>query len=151
MPVYEAELFDPPAPVAYVTLRHPATGASLPDAPMLLDTGADVTLLPRKFVEQLGIAPITDKIYELEGFDGGMKLVEVAIVEMVFLGRKFKGQFLLIDQPLGIIGRNILNAVALILNGPRGTWDEQIETDSKLDKIAEKAISEYSAGKATEL
>ena len=41
---YDANQFDPPAPVAHVTLRHPATGVSISDVPMLLDTGADVTL-----------------------------------------------------------------------------------------------------------
>lgn len=46
MPEYDAENFEPPAPVAYVTLRNPATGVLLSDVPMLIDTGADITLLP---------------------------------------------------------------------------------------------------------
>ncbi len=125
MPAYDAKLFDPPAPVAHVTLRNPATGASLSDVPMLMDTGADVTLLPREYIEQLGIAPVAEKVYELEGFDGSTKLAEAVCLEMVLLRRKFKGQFLLIDQPLGILGRNILNAIAFLFDGPRGTWDEQ--------------------------
>jgi hypothetical protein len=29
MPEYDAENFEPPAPIAYVTLRHPAIDASL--------------------------------------------------------------------------------------------------------------------------
>jgi len=65
MPEYDANSFDPPAPVAYATLRHPATGASLSDVPMLT------------------------------------------------------------DQPFGIMGRNILNAVVLLLDGPHGMWEEQ--------------------------
>lgn len=77
MPAYDAKQFDPPTPVAYVTLRHPATGASISDGPMLLDTGADVTLLPRETIEQLGVMPIEDKAYEGEGFNGGIKLAEV--------------------------------------------------------------------------
>jgi hypothetical protein len=125
MPVYDAKQYDPPAPVAHVTLRHPATGASIPDVPMLLDTGADVTLLPRETIEQFGVKPIEDKAYEVEGFDGSTKLAEVVQLELVFLGRKFKGQFLLIDQPIGILGRNILNSVALLFDGPRETWEEQ--------------------------
>jgi predicted aspartyl protease len=55
MPDYDSENFDPPAPVAYVTLRNPVTGVSLPEVPMLIDTGADATLLPQEYVEQLGI------------------------------------------------------------------------------------------------
>ncbi len=125
MPAYDADQFDPPAPVAKVNLRHPVTGASIPNVPMLLDTGADVTLLPREFIEQLGVTPVEDKVYEVEGFDGGTKLAEVVQLELVFLGRKFKGQFLLIDLPMGILGRNILNAIVILLDGPRESWKEQ--------------------------
>jgi hypothetical protein len=124
MPEYDAETFDPPAPVAYVTLRHPATGASLSDVPMLMDTGADVSLLPQGFVEQLGIEPDGDKVYEIQGFNGETKLAQAAQVELVFLNRKFTGQFLLIDQPIGILGRNILNIIAILLDGPNTSWSE---------------------------
>jgi hypothetical protein len=44
MPAYDATRFTPPAPLAKVTLRNPANGAALPDVPMLLDSGADVTV-----------------------------------------------------------------------------------------------------------
>jgi hypothetical protein len=63
MPKYDAENFDPPAPVAYVSIRDPATGVSLSDVPMLLDTGADVTMLPGSYVEQLGTEPVLDIAY----------------------------------------------------------------------------------------
>jgi hypothetical protein len=40
------------------------------------------------------------------------------------LGRTFRGQFLVTDQPVGILGRNILNSLALLLDGPRQTWSD---------------------------
>jgi hypothetical protein len=86
MPRYDAENFDPPAPVAFVTLRNPATGVSLSDVPMLLDTGADVTLLPSQYLEELDIQPDNDKIYEVQGFSGDSKLVRMAELELIFLG-----------------------------------------------------------------
>ncbi len=73
MPKYDADNFDPPAPVAYVSLRNPVTGISITDVPMLMDTGADVTLLPRGYVDQLGIEPAIDVTYEIQGFDGAIK------------------------------------------------------------------------------
>jgi predicted aspartyl protease len=124
MPKYDADNYDPPAPVAYVSLRDPATGASLSDVPMLIDTGADVTLLPRGYIDQLGIVPVDNVAYEIQGFDGESKLASMVELELTFLGRKFTGQFLLIDQPTGILGRNILNAISINLDGPRGRWDE---------------------------
>ena len=124
MPKYDSENFDPPAPVAYVTLRNPATGTSFSNVPMLIDTGADITMLPLQFVDQLEIEPEDDKIYEVQGFDGEAKFVKMVQLEMIFLGRKFGGQFLLIDQPMGILGRNILNTLSILFDGPRAKWDE---------------------------
>ncbi|MEW5828390.1 MAG: retropepsin-like aspartic protease [Chloroflexota bacterium] len=126
MPAYNVDQFDPPAPVASVILRHPVTGASLSDVPMLIDSGADVTLIPRKLIEKLELTPVTDKVYELQGFDGNTQLADVVQLDLVFLGKRFKGQFLVIDQPLGVLGRNVLNAVAILLNGPQLTWSEQL-------------------------
>lgn len=40
------------------------------------------------------------------------------------LGRTFRGQFLVIDEEVGVLGRNILNALALLLDGPQQTWSE---------------------------
>ena len=124
MPKYDAENFDPPAPVAHVTLRNPATGASVSNVPMVIDTGADVTLVPRNSVDRLGIDDLEDETYEVQGFDGELKVAYMVQLEMVFLGREFKGQFLLIDQPTGILGRNILNTIPILFNGPAGKWDE---------------------------
>ena len=48
MPRYDDVRFSPPAPVAAVTVRVPLTGDAVADVPMLIDTGADVTLTPRR-------------------------------------------------------------------------------------------------------
>ena len=52
MPAYDHTLFDPPAPIARVTLRRIEGGRDCPEVPMLIDSGADVTLLPEKSVQQ---------------------------------------------------------------------------------------------------
>ena len=124
MPKYDAENFDPPAPVAHVSLRDPVTGATLSNVPMLIDTGADVTLLPVSYVEQLGMKPVLDVSYEIQGFDGEPKLAQMVELDLVFLGKKFSGQFLLMDRLIGILGRNILNLLSITYDGPRGKWDE---------------------------
>ena len=124
MPKYDAANFNPPAPVAYVILRNPATGASLPNVPMLMDTGADVTLLPNQYLDELGIEAAEDQVYEVQGFDGESKFSKMVQLELIFLGRKFAGQFWVIDQPAGILGRNILNSVSILFDGPRTKWDE---------------------------
>jgi predicted aspartyl protease len=126
MPAYDAVLFDPPAPVAYVTLRNGKTGAVWSEVPMLLDTGADVTLVPRQVIDRVGGVIVPEKNYELVGFDGTASFASVVRLELLFLDRTFKGQFLLIEEPRGILGRNILNRVPLLLDGPHLTWKEQL-------------------------
>ena len=56
MPTYDATHFNPPAPLAQETLRNPSTGVTVADVALLVDSGADATLLPRRAVEELGIS-----------------------------------------------------------------------------------------------
>ena len=93
--------------------------------PMLLDTGADVTLIPSATLDQLKIGSVKHKSYQLIGFDGSTSFAPMVQLELIFCRRIFRGQFLLIDQAWGILGRNVLNAVAVILDGPNHTWDEK--------------------------
>ena len=70
MPAYNASLFDPTAPLAKVTLRNQDNGHTISDVPMLLDTGADVTLIPQSSATQLGLTIDLNEGNELIGFDG---------------------------------------------------------------------------------
>ena len=125
MPAHDTAHYQPPAPVAYVTLRNGITGAVMPNIPMLLDTGADVTLIPRTALDSLGVDVIADTTYELVGFDGNKSLAQVVHIERIFCRRTFRGQFLLVDQIYGILGRNVLNEVPLLLDAPQLSWNEQ--------------------------
>ena len=126
MPSYDASHFSPPAPVAQATLRNPLNGATISDVLLLIDTGADVTLLPRSAVEGLGIPLIAGQSYELMGFDGSKSLAPVVTLDMIFLKRIFRGQYLLIEEERGILGRDILNHIALFLDGPGQRWQEHM-------------------------
>ncbi len=123
MPAYDTSI-NPPAPVANVTLRNPANGAIVADVPMLLDSGADVTLIPELAISELAAGVEVGQDYELEGFDGTRSLAAAAQLHMVFLARTFKGRFLVTPQAQGVLGRNVLNHVSLLLDGPRLTWSE---------------------------
>lgn len=124
MTAYDSSLFSPPAPLARVTLRHHSSGAVVSDVLMLLDTGADVTLLPQAAVEQLGISINSNEGYELMGFDGSMSVARVVEVDLLFLRRAFKGRFLIINQEWGLLGRDILNHVSLLFDGLSLSWSE---------------------------
>lgn len=125
MPIYNSVDFDPPAPVAGVELRTPDSGAILSDVPMLLDTGADVTLIPESAANRLGILFDSEQRYELMSFDGNTSFAPVVRLQLTFCNRVFRGQFLVTDQPWGILGRNILNAMPLLFDGPRLIWEDR--------------------------
>lgn len=118
MPAYDRTWFEPPAPLAYVTVRRPDGGAVASDVPMLLDSGADLTILPAGMLDILGTSASPGAQYELVSFDGSTSLAAVVRLELVLGRRTFRGQFALIDQAWGILGRNVLNAVAILLDGP---------------------------------
>jgi len=123
MPTYDRERFDPPAPVATVRVRNPDTGDALDGVSMVIDSGADATLLPRHVVKALALAQLPQK-YQLEAFDGSVSEGEAIRAQLVFLGRSFRGQFLIGEGEVGVLGRNVLNNVRIVLDGPAQTWDE---------------------------
>jgi predicted aspartyl protease len=122
MQAYDPARFDPPAPLALVTVKSEQPRIVIQDVPMLLDTGADVSLLPRSLVESL-VSPDA-KQYELEAFDGTKSTAPAVTAELQFLGKSFRGQFLLIDGWHGVLGRNILNNLSLLFDGPNRVWAE---------------------------
>ncbi len=89
---------------------------------MLLDTGADVSIVPRSAVERVGVAPIGAVRYEVAGFGGGGVWLSAVELKLTFLDRFFRGRFLVGDQEYGILGRNVLNAESILFDGPRLTW-----------------------------
>jgi hypothetical protein len=123
MPAYDDRFFSPPAPVGRVSLHHAANTTSLSDVPMLLDLGADVTLLPQFAVDFLGLETVSDERYELVGFDGSKSISSAVWLSLSFLHKTFKGRFLLIEQEYGILGRDILNHLVLVFDGPQLSWD----------------------------
>ena len=122
MPAYNSSNFRPPAPVALVTFRSPASNATVSNVPMLLDTGADVSLVPRDSIAN--IAVFSGAEYELEAYDGARTTAPAVELVMQFLGKTFRGQFLAAGGDHGVLGRNILNNLSLQLNGPAQTWTE---------------------------
>ncbi len=87
MPRYDASAHDPPAPVAEVILRRSDGSSAMPVVPgilLLIDTGADITLLPRRAVERLGVQPLPGEQFELIGFDGTRTTADAVELDMIF-------------------------------------------------------------------
>jgi hypothetical protein len=124
MPDYDADRFHPPAPLANVTLQHPTNGKKATDVRMLLDSGADATLIPQAALDPLEISADTGEIYELMAFDGTLSHAFPVRLDLVFLNKIFRGRYLVIQGDWGFLGRDILNFVPVLLDGPALTWQE---------------------------
>lgn len=91
---------------------------------MLIVSGADVSMLPASAIAELAAQIEAGEGYEVMAFDGDVTVSQVARMDLMFLGRTFKGRFLVIEQPWGVLGRNLINHVCLVLNGPALNWEE---------------------------
>lgn len=114
--------YDPPAAVAKIKLRNYKTLEVVENVPMLLDTGADITLLPRSYCKKIGAEISETDFLELEGFNETTSIAYYVRLEFVFLNRMFRGNFLVYDQDEGIIGRDILNEFSILFDGKNLEW-----------------------------
>ena len=113
----------PPAPIASVKIENMQTSESVEDIKMLLDTGADITIVPKKFCEKIGIK-ISDESVELEGFNTAKSIAHFANFDFYFLNKLFRGNFIILDLDEGIVGRDILNEFSIEFIGKSLEWRE---------------------------
>ena len=59
---------------------------------------------------------------ELVGFDGSTEKYKAVEAQIIFGSKRHTGKYCLIDDTIGIIGRDILNQVTLLFDGPEQTW-----------------------------
>jgi hypothetical protein len=123
MPSYDARRYDPPAPVAQVTLRS-TNRQTVSDVILLMDTGTYITLIPRSAIIRIGVTPVPSLKYEVVGFDGNRAMAQAVDLDMIFLQRVFRGRYLLTDDAWGILGRDVLESLVLVLDGPKKEWSE---------------------------
>jgi hypothetical protein len=119
MPAYEGGDFVPPAPIARAVVRGPS-GRTRSDVRLLLDTGADVSIVPRGVAEEVA-AEIRPSEVAIRSYDGSESTCDLAELSIEFLRFRFRGVFLVSEAEYGVLGRNILNLLFLTLNGPHQT------------------------------
>jgi len=114
----------PPMPALQVRLGYPEEALTLGPLAAIVDTGADGTLVPQSLIDELG-APFVDDVrvrshwgewrnMQLFTVDVGIESLRLPAVEVAGDDR---GQEI-------VLGRNVLNRLRLLLDGPAG----QVET-----------------------
>ena len=109
--------FAPPAPVVPVIVRAPRgiDGAALSGK---LDTGADLCAIPEQLVVELALPAV--RILRVAGFAGVVQEARVYRVDVEIDGTRFAAvEAVTTRRPYAIIGRPVLAAYVLRLDGPR--------------------------------
>ncbi|MCI0490231.1 MAG: retroviral-like aspartic protease family protein [Blastocatellia bacterium] len=115
MPAYDAS-FNPPAPVADVTVAHPVTGDESGALRGKLDTGADITVIPERLVAQLSLTP-KGQIWT-RGYDGTYSQRPVYYVRMSVEGFLVASVRCIVTPRSNVLlGRNVLNRFFITLDG----------------------------------
>lgn len=111
--------YTPPAPVAEFSLAVP--GGAFGSGPHrgLIDTGADICLVPFALVESLDLVLESQRV--LRGYDGSRRSVDVYVVDIEIAGARLPALEIVADDAVDepILGRNVLNRLRLLLDGPR--------------------------------
>ncbi len=113
----------PPIPALSVYLARVGETPSIGPFVAILDTGSDATLIPVKYIEQLDVP--ADYPTQLRGPWGNARRIQVYTIDFVISGMSLPGVEIVGDD-MGseiILGRNILNRLVLLLDGPKQQSD----------------------------
>jgi len=105
LPAYETTGFQPPAAIVRARIVGPAGSRS--DVPLVIDSGADLSVLPRGVASAVG-APIVRSTTAIRFLAGEEIVLDQAELAVEFLRYRFRGAFLVVDSTYGVVGRNIL-------------------------------------------
>jgi Aspartyl protease len=108
----------PAAPFVHVFLRPPFDGPGEIEVPAQIDTAADLSVIPARYVEELELVPL-DSVSTL-GFGGHLLtlptyLVELQIRDLDPITVKVVASH---DEPYALLGRDVLNRHTILLDGP---------------------------------
>ncbi len=118
---YDSINFYPAAPVANVEVQSPNNNSKSFLIKMQIDSGADISCVPKYIIEQ-----VSDYYYSsitATDYKGNVYEEKTCFVKLVILDRLSETiEVLVIENSVGLIGRDILNNFGTILNGPMGKW-----------------------------
>lgn len=123
MPFSYDQAFVPPFPRLPVIVTLPESGAQSSALSGLIDTGSDATLVPAEQLQAIE----AEEIYRarLRSHWGELRPVAVYLVDLQVAGHNLPGIEVIADDLTEdvLLGRNVLNRLILLLDGPTGQAD----------------------------
>ena len=119
---YDQRNFNPPAPVMEVSLSVPSIQSAVLKSPALLDSGADITVIPEQIIQQLQLRYVDE--VTASGYDGIPRQTFIYSVKLIFddLG-DFIVRAIASNNDHVLVGRDILNKWSLLLEGRKKTFE----------------------------
>lgn len=112
---------DPPAPFVKVIVRHPTTGQQV-TLPAKLDTGADISGIPQRVVDDLQLVAL--RSIPVEGYDNIRVQLSTYLITLQVAGTRFRYlEVVPLPEEHVLLGRDVLNYFYARLNGPDLTFD----------------------------
>lgn len=111
--------YSPPAPVLPIAVGRPQD-AGVVLVPALVDTGADLTVLPADVVAQLRL-PHTGRA-AVAGFDELRRILPLCTADIRLAGATFTVEAAA-HGTVALVGRDLLNRLDVHLDGPGGALD----------------------------
>jgi predicted aspartyl protease len=109
--------FDPPAPFLTIQISPLNRDEPALTTDCLVDTGADVSLIPQRLAAELNLAPADAMI--VEGFDGERQQLPLFAVDVAVDNIHLTGlEVVAYPTDHAILGRDVLNRFRLLLDGP---------------------------------
>lgn len=114
------DTYYPSAPALEIRLGYPEESLKLGPFVAMLDTGADGTLVPQAWIDELG-APFVDDI-RIRSHWGEWRNVQIFTVDLGVGPLRLPAIEVLGDETGDeiVLGRNVLNKLRLLLDGPKG-------------------------------
>jgi predicted aspartyl protease len=109
--------YNPPAPVLPVGIGGIDAGSPTTMLRMLVDTGADCTLIPVDVARALRL-PLVDKV-EVRGVGAAARPVSVHAAQVLIAGMRVVARLMAFEDE-ALLGRDILNRLAIEIDGPGG-------------------------------
>ena len=109
--------FNPPAPVIELAISAPLFNAST-SSMALVDSGADISLIPERIISQLKLRRVDSML--ASGFSKGVieTTVYSAILSIKGILKPKIYRILSWNEDYALIGRDLLNKLVAVLNGP---------------------------------